>query len=330
MDIYAYNGSEIVKVLEGLVIEHTVSMPGSTDFKEDGVIDGSLKDFTYTLTRSDNMTGKESIEKKIHYTYNANAMKFDEKVLMSQTSENETDKQSGYSVKDGSLYIVYDGKTRAAVEADKVHEIIKDDGSGPFALEEKLYVLRADKMEGNKLYFTVKAPDYSDGEVHYYLDMQTLKIYLIGSNAADMGAETGEGIRLSGFSNETIRDVQIDYGSFSAVIIPFYPSNGKNVSSLAQVPFIDNPDGTVLEFAVFGKLEDVKISYYENMESDGVEKDIGELENSILNIHSNLQTDMSYYKVSGKVHVGEGLYEDINFTLDGMRDTSDYDVYTVK
>jgi hypothetical protein len=38
---------------------------------------------------------------------------------------------------------------------------------------------------------------------------------------------------------------------------------------------------------------------------------------------------MSYYEVAGTVHVGNGLYKDVRFTLDDMRDASDFDVFLI-
>lgn len=331
LDLYIYNGSEIVKVLEGLLMNHTVSFPGQTEFEENAEIEGKLTDFIYTLTKQDNITEKISVEMEKKYIYDANAMSFVEELITEKASveEEANSEEFSYNVSNGSLQIAYGDDTVTVIEANRIYDYIKDDFNG----QEEFYVLRTTKVDGSKLYFTVKAPDYSVGEVSYYIDVNTKKIYWIESlpdtenNESD---EIGEGVRLSGFTNETIRDTQIDYGTYSAVIIPFYPSDGMNHGSLVQVPFLDDPEGRVLDFAVMGKLEDLKITFIENMESEGIESELGELENAVLNIHSNLPTDMSYYKITGKVHVGEGYYEDVSFTLDDMRDSSEYDVYLIK
>lgn len=78
MDLYIFDGSAMQRVLEGLYVEHSVAFPNA-DFEETGEIEGSLKNFTYTLTKHDNKTGKEIITQKEQYTYNANTKSFDVK-----------------------------------------------------------------------------------------------------------------------------------------------------------------------------------------------------------------------------------------------------------
>jgi len=250
LDIYIYNGSQIVKILDSLQIEHKVAFPDAV-YSETAQINGSLKDFEYILNRYDDQTGKENVVKKAQFIYNPKTMRFDEIAL--QTQE----------------------------------------------------------------------PSGSKGETS-----ESVQNYV---SSSDLVTEQGEAVRLSGLSSETIRGVQIDYSKFSAVIIPFYPSDGKNISSLESFPYVDNiEDPFFVEFAVLGKLEDVVITCQESMEADPVNNAIGELINRNVTIHGNLPTDMSYYKITGKVHTGEGYYEDVSFTLDSMRDVSEYEVYTIK
>ena len=47
-----------------------------TQFEETGTIDGPLTDFTYTLTHHDNKTGKDTIVRNEHYTYNPSTLSF--------------------------------------------------------------------------------------------------------------------------------------------------------------------------------------------------------------------------------------------------------------
>lgn len=86
MDLYAYDGAEMVNVLEGLCIEHTAAFP-TADYVEEGEIDGKLTDFIYTLTKHDNRTGQDSITQKTQYTYNPNTMTFDEQPVTGKTGQ---------------------------------------------------------------------------------------------------------------------------------------------------------------------------------------------------------------------------------------------------
>jgi hypothetical protein len=74
----------MVRALENLDITHTVSFPDA-QFEENGTIDGPLTNFMYTLTKHDNKTGKDTIEKKEHYTFNISTMSFEVKPLDTQS-----------------------------------------------------------------------------------------------------------------------------------------------------------------------------------------------------------------------------------------------------
>lgn len=100
MDLYIYDGSKMLKVLEGLDVEHRVAFPNA-DFEETGEIEGSLKDFTYTLTKHDNRTGKDSVTKKVRYTYNSNNMTFDEQPV----TEGQGSSAQITSSADGKVYL---------------------------------------------------------------------------------------------------------------------------------------------------------------------------------------------------------------------------------
>ncbi|PKM88728.1 MAG: hypothetical protein CVU87_06820 [Firmicutes bacterium HGW-Firmicutes-12] len=84
LSLYLYNGSVMVRALENLDITHTVSFPDA-QFEENGTIDGPLTNFMYTLTKHDNKTGKDTIEKKEHYTFNISTMSFEVKPLDTQS-----------------------------------------------------------------------------------------------------------------------------------------------------------------------------------------------------------------------------------------------------
>lgn len=78
MNLYIYDGSKMIMVLEGLDLVHNVDFPDAR-YVEHGDIKGSLKDFTFTITKHDNITGKENVTKKEQYTYNANTKSFEVK-----------------------------------------------------------------------------------------------------------------------------------------------------------------------------------------------------------------------------------------------------------
>ncbi|MBH1939844.1 hypothetical protein I5677_02910 [Mobilitalea sibirica] len=134
---------------------------------------------------------------------------------------------------------------------------------------------------------------------------------------------------LTVYQSETIRGDKISYGDYAAVIVPQYPEDGSNYRMLDHMPFVDNPEGFPLNFAVFGLLQNTKITLYQGMDDTGDTRDIGNLENTVLEIHADLQTDMSYYHISGEVFIGDDTYIPVEFTLDNMRDASEYSVYKV-
>lgn len=62
------------------------------------------------------------------------------------------------------------------------------------------------------------------------------------------------------------------------------------------------------------------------MDADGEIENIGTLKNSYVDIYAPMPNDMSYIKVTGKFHDGEGFYKDVQFTLDDMRDKGEYKI----
>ena len=324
MELYIYAGSQMVNVLNEIYLEHQVASQ-DVDFFETGSIEGGLKDFEFTITKEDRLTGETSVIKKSQYSYDPETMMFEEKSLLADSDNiaQSSDKNDySFQVKDGSLYIVYGDTSETYIEGGRIYDIVKDN----ITMQEELYVLSA-YQEGNLLYFTVKAPDYSVGKVLYYCDLNTGFIFWVGTDTN--ANEEGEGVRLTQFSDETLRSENVQYSDYAAVIVPMYPLAGLNYNLLTVMPFVDIPDGYDLNFAIFGTLEGVNIKRYDNDEI-GYQWDIGDLTNTILSIHSGLQSDRSYYKITGVVHVGEGLYEDVSFTLDDMRDSSEYGIYLIR
>lgn len=185
--------------------------------------------------------------------------------------------------------------------------------------------------------YTIVAND-QDGSIIYsaYDSSNQFSCYLGGSLDSDIVAQISSAIEaassdagnhgLSGFKTETIGGEEIDYSKYIAVIVPMHSTS--NIDSLTRqtCSFSDNPDNQKVSFAVFGDMKDIKVTYFENMDSQGEVETINELKNSYLDIYAAFSTDMSYVKVTGKVHTGEGYYLDVEFTLDDMRDISDYKI----
>ncbi|SKC36782.1 hypothetical protein [Maledivibacter halophilus] len=177
-----------------------------------------------------------------------------------------------------------------------------------------------------------------DGSAIYsvYDSANQFACYLGGDLSEDIVAQIASAVEktssdaglhgLSSFKKETIGEEEIDYSKYIAVVIPMHSTS--NIDSLTKktCSFSDNPNNQKVIFSVFGEMKDIKITYFENMDSKGEVENIDKLKNFYLEIYAPFGTDMSSVKVTGKVHIGEGYYEDVKFTLDDMRDTSEYEI----
>lgn len=173
-------------------------------------------------------------------------------------------------------------------------------------------------------------------------------VYDITGNRAELFCELGEkldndiiaqinralGAKLYQFGNETVNGVQVNYSDCYAVIIPMY--SGANLSGLeSDSKVIGSPISSYqpmeLNFAIFGELKDVVVTYFEGMGSEGKPAKLGTFRdtNVGLTVYGS-NNDMTYLKVAGKAYAGEGNYRDVEFTLDAMRDPSDYKVIMFK
>ncbi|TCT16027.1 hypothetical protein EDC18_10241 [Natranaerovirga pectinivora] len=207
---------------------------------------------------------------------------------------------------------------------------ILDDSQGPYKDHIVLKIYSKDNAGNIITVYQIVKPN---GDQLVILDTPgnwraNIEAKLGGSASVTPSTEIGDAVRLSGFTNETIRDVNINYSQYSAVIVPFY--TGVNTNKLATSPWIDHPEGQVLDFIVFGKLQDVVITRYQHMMDQGEAFEYGVIENTIFNIHSWLPYDSGRYVISGRVHTGGGHFEDVTFALDDMRDSSEYDIILIK
>jgi len=154
MVLYKYNNSEMVNVLPGLDISHTVAFPDA-DFEETGNIDGPLTNFVYTLTRHDNKTLKDTIKIKEQYTYNESSMSFDVKSIQVETaSDNQS---SAAQSSEDKLLEVYE--TNQKYEYDIDHDGSIDSFSVEMSTDDpakyEMYLLVNDQRYD----FSVSEPD---------------------------------------------------------------------------------------------------------------------------------------------------------------------------
>lgn len=149
---------------------------------------------------------------------------------------------------------------------------------------------------------------------------------------SNAGAEEPDNLKLAGFRNETINGTPINYSDYRVVVIPMYDGLNslqwvnEDIGSVTQ-----GPQGMQVNFAIFGHLNDIKITNYEGMGSEGETLNVGALYNAHVGVRVWLpNSDMSYIQVTGVADLGNGDTRNVEFTLDDMRDSSDYKVIMYK
>ena len=322
MGIYAYDGTKMVAALDNLSLEYSLGTPYES-YSEDAIIWGDYSDFTYTLVKFDYINEAQTVEKKSQFTYNTDNMSFEEKTLDPVLSPpSDTDPYNiTIDTAGGSLTIQYAGfdDKITLITTDFNYDSYKD---GKTITLKNVYVTSAYLDEGD-LFFYAKAEGYT-GNVYCYVTLDDLKIHFLREEP--LPGEDDPVVRLTGFTNETIRGESANYSDYSVVIVPFYPVDGKNYGSLSSKTVEDDFEGQSLYFALFGKLEDVVIYRNDDTNTVSGQWNIGDLENTNVEIMSGLPSDMSYYSIEGNVYVGEGQYVWLRFNLDDMRDPGEYDI----
>lgn len=93
MDLYVYDGSEIISILKGVELFYRFSDAGASgvDVEVMGEIEGNLRDFIYTLTEFDNVAKKETLVKKEQYIYDEATMSFKSELIQSQGSSGQAE-----------------------------------------------------------------------------------------------------------------------------------------------------------------------------------------------------------------------------------------------
>ncbi|MFP4015968.1 MAG: hypothetical protein ACLFUI_02950 [Halanaerobiales bacterium] len=135
---------------------------------------------------------------------------------------------------------------------------------------------------------------------------------------------------LSGYTAETINGTEVDYAEYATVIVPMY--DGVNKDSLDTKPLlIGNKYTSVVTAAIFGQISNLQVMHTNNgMNEEYSITRVGELENILLIINTDLPTDFANVRITGQVKTGTGDHENIEFTLDDMRDLSEYQPIMVK
>lgn len=146
------------------------------------------------------------------------------------------------------------------------------------------------------------------------------------------GEEEAENLKLSGFRNETINGTPINYSDYRVVVVPMYDGLNtlhwvnQDIGSVTQ-----GPQGMQVNFAIFGHLNDIKITYYQGMDSEGETINVGTLYDTQVGVRVWLpNNDMSYIEVTGVADLGNGNLRNVSFSLDDMRDSSEYEVTMFK
>lgn len=115
LNLYVYNGTGMINVLEGLYIEHSVTFPDA-DFVETATIDGSYNAFTYTLTKHDNLTDNDTTEVKDQYTYNADTMSYTVEPIDTQVGTSGND--NVIDIEDLKVGGLFEGATISKISLD--------------------------------------------------------------------------------------------------------------------------------------------------------------------------------------------------------------------
>lgn len=151
------------------------------------------------------------------------------------------------------------------------------------------------------------------------------------NDISNTGWEESEFIKLSGFKNEKINGSEINYSDYCTVIVPVY--SGRNSSLLQRVPQVigsisQGSLGMKTNFAILGHMKNIRITFYESMDSQGESIETGTLNNANVEVQVWMPcSDMSYIRISGEVPTSKGEYSFTAFNIDIGRDVSEYEVF---
>lgn len=326
MGLYVYTGEEVVNALGGLTMSY-VMQSDDIAYENSAFIDGDYTDFIYTLIRYDDVEKRQTVEKKSRYVYNAVSHNFDEQPLEAVITPPQNPADFTYEIRDGDLAVKYDGMENSIVliKAGFTYDLLMEDKQEPVLIQKTLSVLSAYSSD-RVLNFNAKA-EITGSQLVCYIDMRTLEIHWLKTISLDRQDEPA--VRLIDMLDESIRGEQIQYSNNSLVIVPYYPADGMNEASLNAVVVEDDTQGPTVSFAVFGTLENVTITRYDSSRTDVGEWTFSAFENTRVDILSSLASQDAFYGITGQIYVGKGLYVDISFAMDAIREASEYDVVQI-
>ena len=162
--------------------------------------------------------------------------------------------------------------------------------------------------------------------------------HAINGSQSDIPSTQGEiyDASLSAFTDETLYSIDeplaLDYSQLALAVIPMQTSINEGALDSLDVAVTRTGNENNFKLTVLGSLYDVKLEYIENgMVSTEPSYSVAlgdEITNTVLNIKAILPYDGSSIRVTGSYKYQSGL-EGATFSLDDMRDTTSYGIFTV-
>jgi PBP1b-binding outer membrane lipoprotein LpoB len=135
------------------------------------------------------------------------------------------------------------------------------------------------------------------------------------------------------FENETMysrdQEIFVDYSNYNLVIIPMQSSVNEGMMENKTIEMTETGNETLSNFSVFGRLENVEITFTPNGMNDTIEpivKNIGSVENTKIIVKAFMETDNATIRIKGEFYGYQGDFELIDFILDDMRDSTSYEI----
>lgn len=200
-----------------------------------------------------------------------------------------------------------------------------------FDLQTKNFILEGNKLKVNATITDFRLANQDETSGGKNVIISNVEIipdeYYIGYIEGENGKKPS--LQNETFTTTNQGDFHVDYNDYKCVVIPMHDTKNNSKVDTVEVDF-GGDNTTKLKFTVFGEIQDVKINYVANMGEEGKWKELGTISNSTVEINASLPNDMSGVIVHGKYHEGEGYYKDIKFSLDDMRDLTEYDIILFK
>lgn len=218
---------------------------------------------------------------------------------------------------DEEITYTFNGGYEGTISLEYVNVIFEN----PLSEDEKAYLKdgKEVKISLNSGNYSYSAKEGSEGGGRFNIDSYEVLTEVGASNSEPIG-ETG----LS-FTDETIAGTFIDYEQYGLVVIPMNETVNK---SLLTSETVDFEGSGLFQITFLGHCSDLKVNLVNSPGEEGQWMTVGDVENTIVNIKANLIGDMSTIYVYGTYKDAYGNEEDVEVTLDDMRDSSSYSVLT--